>query len=73
MGGLDTNDFVRNLDNAPIVGGSYFSADLSDGRNTGAQAWAIRSNGTRLPEPGTVGLLMLSLLGAVAVTKRRRG
>ncbi|HTE16176.1 MAG TPA: hypothetical protein VK642_13960, partial [Burkholderiales bacterium] len=42
-GGLDTNDFVRNSDNDPIVGGSYFAADLSNGSNTGAQAWAIRT------------------------------
>jgi len=39
VGGLDTNDFVRNADNDPIAGGSYFSADLSNGQNTGAQAW----------------------------------
>ena len=24
VGGLDTNDFIRNADNDPIVGGSYF-------------------------------------------------
>jgi len=49
VGGLDTDDFVRNVDNDPIVGGSYFSADLSncapDATScpnfgpTGAQAW----------------------------------
>ena len=55
LGGLDTNDFVRNADNDPVVGGSYFSADLSNCAPsaiscptfgpTGAQAWAQRIEG----------------------------
>jgi hypothetical protein len=72
--GLDTNDFVSNLDPAPIVGGSYFSADLSDNPNsgnTGAQAWAIRS--IRLvPEPVTISLFGMGVLGLAAMTRRRK-
>jgi hypothetical protein len=51
-GGLTTNDFVVNAD------GYYFSADLTDGRSTGAQAWATRTiggggQGSVVPEPST--------------------
>ena len=67
VGGLDTNDFVRNADNDPILGGSYFSADLSDGRNTGAQAWAGRTGITVVPTvvplPGTLALFGVGLAG----------
>ena len=63
-GGLDTNDFVRNSDNDPIVGGSYFSADLSNGSKTGAQAWAIGIDPppSRVPEPGTIGLFAAGVM-----------
>ncbi len=72
VGGIDTSDFVRNADNAPILGGSYFSADLSNGNNTGAQAWAIRTTPRTVPEPGAIGLLGISLIGMAAVARRRR-
>lgn len=39
LGGLSTDDFVANLD------GYYFSADLTNGDNTGAQAWNERGGG----------------------------
>ena len=68
-GGLDTGDFVANSDDA------YFSADLTDGLNTGAQAWTTRTvqnNDTQVPEPGTIGLFGVALLG-IAAARRRHG
>jgi len=72
VGGLDTNDFVRNADNDPILGGSYFSADLSDGTNTGAQAWTDRRiPTTQIPLPSTLALLGLPLVG-LGFSRRRK-
>ena len=63
-GGLDTNNFARNADNDPIVGGSFFSADLSNGTNTGAQAWAEGVDPpTQIPLPSTLALLGLAFAG----------
>ena len=55
-GGLLVSDFVANSD------GWYFSADLTDGRNTGAQAW--KTHGTSVPDGGaTLALIGLGIAG----------
>ena len=79
-GGLDTADFVRNSDTDPIAGGSYFSADLTNGPptgTTGAQAWAEREETPdegppQIPEPASLVLLGGGLLALRLVRRRRR-
>ena len=70
-GGLSTTDFVANGD------GYYFSADLTNGQNTGAQAWAVRTTtgggaGSVVPEPSTYVLLASGMVGLVGVARRRK-
>lgn len=62
-GGLSTDDFVANSS------GAYFSADLTDGSNTGAQAWKGRTH--RAPEPLTLSLFGAGLAGIAAVRRRK--
>jgi hypothetical protein len=68
--GLTTNSFVANTD------GYYFSADLTDGRNTGAVAWSGRvgggGQGSVVPEPSTYVLLASGMIGLVGVARRRK-
>ena len=75
-GALDTTDFVANDDDDPIETGSFFSADLTDGRNTGAQAWAEGEETPDpgpdpVPEPGTLAVVGTALAGLWALRRRR--
>ncbi len=58
-GGLLMTDFVANTD------GYYFAADLTNGSNTGAQAWGTPDTPSVVPNGGTVpdGGATLTLLG----------
>ncbi len=69
VGGLDTTNFVANSS------GYYFAADLSNGSNTGSQAWSAtptRFSTTEVPEPFTLSLFGAGLLGAYTVVLSRR-
>lgn len=63
-GGLSVGNFVANAD------GYYFSADLTDGRNTGAQAWKTPDAPTSVPDGGsTLALLGIACSGVVLLRR----
>jgi hypothetical protein len=61
VGGLSTDNFIKS-------GEYYFSADVSNGSNTGAQAWAKRET---VPEPMTLTLFGAGVAGAAYMRRRR--
>lgn len=66
-GGLDTNDFISN-------GTAFFAADLTNGHDTGAQAWNEGIDPpppTETPEPLTLSLFGAGLAGAVMIRRRK--
>ena len=71
-GGLSTDDFVAN------GSGAYFSADLTNGSSTGAQAWMTRDSSitrldiTEVPEPLTLSLFGAGFAGIAAMRRRRK-
>ncbi|HET7086573.1 MAG TPA: PEP-CTERM sorting domain-containing protein [Rhizomicrobium sp.] len=69
--GLSTDDFIANDD------GVFFSADLSNGDKTGAQAWSVGidppgPSTERVPEPVTMSLFGAGLAGAFAARRRKK-
>ena len=61
--GLSTDDFITNSV-------AYFAADLTNGSNTGSQAWETRVSA--VPEPSTWAMLVLGFAGVGFMAYRRR-
>lgn len=65
VGGLSTDDFIANASNV------FFSADLTDGTNTGAQAWSVGIDPpSEVPEPLTMSLFGAGLAGLMGLRRR---
>jgi hypothetical protein len=62
--GLSTDDFVANSALA------YFAADLTNGTNTGSQAWETRVSA--VPEPSTWAMMILGFFGVGFMAYRRK-
>ena len=72
--GLSINDFITNAGIDPGSSGpAYFAADLTDGTNTGAQAWLTRDQPlTPVPEPASLALFGSGLALVARKVRRRR-
>ena len=62
--GLSTDDFIANGSLA------YFAADLTNGTNTGSQAWESRVSA--VPEPSTWAMMILGFAGVGFMAYRRK-
>jgi hypothetical protein len=60
--GLLLTDFIANTD------GYYFGADLTDGKNTGAQGWSTPSS---VPDGGATLTLLGVALGSLGLVRRK--
>jgi len=65
ISGLSTDDFVANSELA------YFAADLTNGTNTGSQAWETRVSA--VPEASTWAMMILGFFGVGFMAYRRKG
>lgn len=63
--GLSTDDFIANAQLA------YFAADLTNGQDTGSQAWMTRVVAA-VPEPSTWAMMILGFAGVGFMAYRRR-
>jgi hypothetical protein len=64
--GLLESDFIATADSLWY----YFAADLTNGPNTGSQAWTTK--GTSVPDGGTTAVLLGLGLVAMSFVARRR-